>query len=238
VDAVEGRAPSAGADPTPSASVVTASPEPGDWLATPGTGRDPIAIGVVSVPPRPIEKQPGFLGVGLDLQYKPGEGAPAGVRIDTVTPDGAALEAGLQPGDLVVRVDGAPTPTPAELKTAIAARNPGDRVEVEALRGEAKVVVVATLRGWAPNPAERRAHYQNRLGGELSERRFGFPAAMQHDTVLAPTECGGPLVDIDGRVVGLNISRAGRTESYALPAEVVAGRLLDLMSGRLAPPGE
>ena len=62
-----------------------------------------------------------------------------------------------------------------------------------------------------------RSDFQNSLGGKLSVRRFGFPLAFQHDTVLRPSDCGGPVVDLDGRVVGFNIARAGRTESYALP---------------------
>ena len=44
---------------------------------------------------------------------------------------------------------------------------------------------------------------------------------LQHDSVLKPSECGGPLVDLDGKVVGINIARAGRTETYAIPSEVV-----------------
>ena len=29
---------------------------------------------------------------------------------------------------------------------------------------------------------------------------------------------GGPLVDLDGHIIGINIARAGRISSYALPA--------------------
>ena len=59
---------------------------------------------------------------------------------------------------------------------------------------------------------------------------------ITHDTVLAPSECGGPLVDLDGRTIGFNIARGGRTESYAVPTPVVMTLLYDLMSGNLAPP--
>ena len=45
--------------------------------------------------------------------------------------------------------------------------------------------------------------------------------AIQHDSVLRPIDCGGPVVDVDGKVVGLNIARAGRVESYALPSSLV-----------------
>ena len=32
---------------------------------------------------------------------------------------------------------------------------------------------------------------------------------------------GGPVVDLDGNVVGINIARAGRVETLALPRETV-----------------
>ena len=34
-------------------------------------------------------------------------------------------------------------------------------------------------------------------------------------------ECGGPVIDLEGRVIGLNISRLDRSGSLALPAAVV-----------------
>jgi serine protease Do len=75
----------------------------------------------------------------------------------------------------------------------------------------------------------------NRMGGPLSERRNGFPTILQHDAVLRPSDCGGPLVDLDGKVIGINIARAGRTESYAAPAEALLPLMYDLMSGKHAP---
>ena len=60
--------------------------------------------------------------------------------------------------------------------------------------------------------------------------------AFQHDTTLRPDQCGGPLVGLDGKVMGINIARAGRVVSYAIPADIVATLLADLKSGKLAPP--
>lgn len=208
---------------------------PGDWLATVGLGRDPVAVGVLSVLPRKIDKRPGFLGVGFNRQPVAEEIKKRAVQVTEVRPDSAAAEAGLLIGDLIASIDEKPTPNTDALRKAIQLRNPGDRVRLSVLREDKTLPMVAVLRGWQPNPAERRAYYQNSLGGELSERRFGFPSALQHDTVLDADDCGGPIVDLDGRVVGFNISRAGRTETYALPVESVRDRLFELMSGRLAP---
>jgi serine protease Do len=73
------------------------------------------------------------------------------------------------------------------------------------------------------------------MGGPLSVRSADFPLVLQHDTVLRPIDCGGPVCDLSGKVVGVNIARAGRVESYAIPADQITGLLPDLMSGKLAP---
>ena len=44
---------------------------------------------------------------------------------------------------------------------------------------------------------------------------------IPHDLAIAPTDCGGPLVDIEGRCLGVNIARALRVASYALPPSAV-----------------
>jgi serine protease Do len=42
--------------------------------------------------------------------------------------------------------------------------------------------------------------------------------------------CGGPLVNLDGQAVGLNIARADRVTTYALPARLVKQALDSLKS--------
>src|SRR5438034_2409763 len=76
------------------------------------------------------------------------------------------------------------------------------------------------------------------MGSALSSRRNGYPSILQHDSVVKPTECGGPIVDLDGKVIGINICRAGRVESWAVPAEAVQPLLFDLMAGKLPPKRE
>ena len=81
-----------------------------------------------------------------------------------------------------------------------------------------------------------RGDFQNKMGSTLSEKRAGFPIILQHDTVLKSSDCGGPLVDLDGKVVGINIARAGRTETYAIPAEALQPIIAELKSGKFPPP--
>ena len=75
------------------------------------------------------------------------------------------------------------------------------------------------------------------LSGPVSKRSTDFPMVLQHDTVMSPNECGGP------RAGGCRRPRRGdqhracrRTESYALPADVIVPLIDDLKSGKMPPP--
>lgn len=201
----------------------------GRWVATLGQGDDPIAVGVVSVSARRIPHQAGILGVKLE------EASPNGALVDTVYTESGADEAGIEKGDVIVSVNDQKTTSRDAVINAVRKYTPGDVIGVGIKRGDDLRVVRARLAGQVKEFPLDRGQYQNNLGGELSDRRFGFPTAVQHDTVIDPDDCGGPLVDLDGAVVGFNAARAGRTESYAIPSYVVRGLLFELMSGRLTP---
>lgn len=209
---------------------------PGDWVATPGTGKEPVAVGVVSVATRnmPARSYPpatnpnsGYLGINL-------ADAEGGVKVGGVQENTAAAKAGLKVGDVILTINARPIPDPETLMNTIARFKPNDKIKIKIKREDKEEEIEATL-GKRPSNLSR-GDFQNRLGNEMSERRTGFPVILQHDTVLRPTDCGGPLVDLDGKVIGINIARAGRTESYAIPSESVLALLPDLKSGKLAPP--
>lgn len=67
-----------------------------------------------------------------------------------------------------------------------------------------------------------------RLGAVPSGRLTGFPVVIQHDSPLYPEQCGGPLLNLDGEAIGVNIARFGRVESFALPADEVEGVIAKL----------
>jgi serine protease Do len=165
-----------------------------------------------------------------------------------VSPDTPAEKAGLKDGDVVVSINGKPIATSIEMFAAIQTHKPGDVIQIVVHRDDAILEKSVTL-GRRPGAAPGRGGQgggggqggrggrgrpdQNRMGSELSEKST-FPTVLQHDTVIKPTDCGGPLIDLDGRVVGINVARAGRVESYALPSEIVVPLLADLMSGKSA----
>lgn len=205
-----------------------AVPPVGSLVASSGIERDPLAIGILSVSPRRIPAPSGALGVQLDTSEDV-------ARIEQVMPDSAAEKAGLQADDIITHVNEKSIKGRQEMVETIRGYMPGERVTLQIRRGKEELTITATLGSLATLVHGDRADFQNNLGGSLSDRRAGFASVIQHDTVLRPSDCGGPLVDLDGRVIGINIARAGRVESYALTLEIVKPLLEDLKSGKLAP---
>ena len=190
------------------------NPRVGEWVVTPGIETSPQAVGIISVPPRKIPHKRAFIGVELDFRS-------AGARIARIMEGLGAEKSGLKSGDVILTVNGVAVETSAELSDTLRKFREGEVVKLKVRReraefdAEVEMKVPAGER-FGNNPD--RQDRMNRLGSELSSRAEGFDLAIQHDTVLQAWQCGGPLVNLEGKAVGLNIARAGRIASYALPA--------------------
>ncbi len=203
-----------------------ADPTVGQFLITPGTEKTPLAVGVISVPRRAVEKDEvhGVLGVKLAMQD--------GAVIEEMFDDSAALSAGIQIGDEITGVDSIAVSSPRDLVREIAKHQPGETVVLEVRRNGQTLILPATLTHPFGTFLSRIAQ-QNRLGGEISQRSSGFPVVIQHDSTLKPSECGGPAVNIDGQIVGINIARSGRTESLLIPTSEALNVLQSFREGKL-----
>ena len=193
-----------------------ATPKLGAFVVTASPEREALAIGTYSVQPRSTrEGEQAFLGVQPIVVMN-------GVRVTDIQPGSASYEAGLRDNDVIVKIAGKPTVDVASLVKVIREHRPGDQVTIEYQRNGVTKTAQATFagRGLA---GERAARFKmmNRLGAVPSRRDGNFPSVFQHDTPLFPEQCGGPMVDLDGQVIGLNIARKGRAASYALPATQV-----------------
>ncbi|MDB5331229.1 MAG: hypothetical protein JWP03_2380 [Phycisphaerales bacterium] len=199
----------------------------GQWVATVGTTNVPVAVGVLSVGRRKIPGRSGKLGVAL------ADADGHGAKVMQVLPDSPAEKAGVRVDDIITEINGTAVDNREALVTIVRKFPPGHEVSVTFRRGEKKMEITAKLAGGLG--PEAREDAMNRMGGALSERNSNFPAVLQHDTVLTPAQCGGPLVTLDGKAIGINIARAGRVESYVLPADVILALLDDLKSGKRPP---
>jgi serine protease Do len=209
----------------------------GNWVATSSTDDKPVAVGVVSVaaramPPSPKISLPtnpanrGYLGI----QMEDAEGG--GVRLVVVTPDAPAVKAGLKVDDVILSIDDKETPDRETLGAMVGLHKPGEKIKIRFRRGGNEEEVEVTLGKRPASFPQDRGDIQNSMDTDRSQRRTGFPVTLQHDTVLNANECGGPLVDLEGRVIGINIARGGRTDTYAIPAEAILPLLPDLMAGK------
>lgn len=188
---------------------------PGSIVMAPSPDGDLLAVGVISdhrqpapAPKRRDERQ-GWLGIALGEDDK-------ALEVQNVMPKSAAEKAGLKAGDLIKRLEGVDVKSAEQLIAAIGKLPPESQIALVIERQGQQLKLAATL---ARPP--RRLPHDNWGGGPFSERRWGFGSVLPHDLAIAPRDCGGPLVDIDGKVVGINIARALRVASYALPAQVV-----------------
>ena len=203
----------------PARAEAAAVPTPGSWVAVPGIDAAPDAVGVVSAGAR--ELSPVRLGVGFFRARGEGD-APGPLVVSFVQDDMGAAQAGVRRGDQMLRLDGRELVETADLIEPLRDANVGDTVDLVVERNGKRLTLPITLMH-RPLDLKDRTDFMNQMGNTLSRRRDGFDAVFQHDATIEPEQCGGPLVDLDGRLIGINIARAGRVESYALPlAEVVA----------------
>jgi serine protease Do len=206
----------------------------GSWVVCPGTGDDPVAIGVISVATRdvpngggPIDTaspNAGYLGVQFDTDF-------AGIRLLAVLPKTPAEKAGLKKGDIILALQMKSVTGIEEFQGLMQQHKSGDTVALKIKRGDEELEIKPTL---DKRPANR-GDLQNNMGSKLSSRRTGYPTILQHDSVLLPEDCGGPLVDLAGRVLGINVCRAGRVESWTVPTEVIRPLLVEMKTGKPAP---
>jgi serine protease Do len=199
-------------------------PQPGAFLASTSGAGLPAGIGILSAPLYRHSQQRGFLGVQMTRQQQP-------VTLQTVTEDSAAAAAGLLAGDVILALGGEPVDTSAEFMRRLGLSKPGDKVSLHVRRDERELDLEATLRTDRRGPLSS----QERLWGPLSEVRSGFGDVLQHDTVLRPDQCGGPLVDLSGKAVGINIARAGRVETLALPSSTVRKAVARMLAEQAKP---
>jgi serine protease Do len=208
----------------------------GNWLAAAGPSSDPVGVGIVSVATRTLRgadaeyklnNNRGFLGVSID------DFEEKGAKVIDLTPGGAAAKAGIKKDDVITEVAGKLVKSREALQELMGDYRPGESVALRVSRAGETLKMTITL---TKSPLEKsRGEIQNSMGSELSGRRTGFPSILQSDMILDPKNCGGPVVDLDGNVIGVGIARAGRVESWVLPSENIRPLLSDMRSGKYPP---
>lgn len=193
----------------------------GRLVAAPDGRGGSVGVGMVSVEQRAM-KGPFPAAVTKAAPYvpKPAPQAILGKVIDGKAllvrrVKGGAARAGIVPGDLVVRMNGQPVRDADDVDRLIAKSAAGDRLSMVVERGGRQVDVSVEL---DEDPYIRcpgaTAWYRNL-------RADDFPAVFEHDIPLLLDECGGPVIDLDGKAVGMTIARVGQHGCMAVPADAI-----------------
>jgi len=202
----------------------------GQWAITPGIADTPQAVGIISALPHRIRPARALIGVRFDF----GTSKPS---IETILPGLGADKAGLKPGDIIVAINSQVVTNREQVIEALRDFREGQTVKLRIQRRvtqfTAEVRMMTPKAGQFDDSSDSSRQF-SRLRGQISQRAEGFDQAIEHDTVLQPWLCGGPLVDLDGKAIGINIARASRVSTYALPSRLVK-RILDNLKTSLKP---
>ena len=204
---------------------------PGSFLCLTRPDGQAAGMGVVSVMPRSLRSSDrAFLGVAMDLEFK-----GPGVLVRRVELGTGAERSGLIASDIILEVTGKKVNGSFELSTLLQRLDPGQKVKIRFARGEEEREIEVELGGRprAPRIPYSRMEQMNNMGGHrYSEVRDGFSSVVQSDMQIAPEDCGAPVVDLEGRVVGLAIARAGRIKTFIIPSSAIK----KLLALKPAPP--
>ena len=187
------------------------APNIGSFLITPDWDGKGL-ISIVSSETFTSRKQQsrGFLGV-VPADYEGGSGA----ILREVTDGGAADRAGLQVGDVVTKLNETKISSHQQMRRFLGTVDPNDTVVAMILRAEGRLEKTIRL-GAYPSGTGHAADRMDKSG-----RRDGFSKVIPHDANLEPDDCGGPVFDLSGNFVGLNIARNSRVRSYIIPRTIV-----------------
>ena len=212
----------------------------GTLIAAVSTGEDPTGLGVISVAARSLdERSKGFLGIQMGMAGD--REAPAkGVLIGKIIEGGAAERAGMAAGDVILSVNAEEIVSPRQLQKLVIGLKPDQKVKVQIERDGKPQELELSLGNRAEaakanGGLDRRQLDQTALmGSSLSKNATGYPNAVQSDLALQAEDAGGPVIDVSGAIVGLNIARAERVSTFLIPAKIVNTLLADVQSGKFA----
>lgn len=197
---------------------------PISWVFSPYLGLQEIRIGIKSGNLRTIGREGGVMGVLLGRDGKKN----GGVEINEVVPQAAADRAGLLAQDLILSVDGKRVLKKDQVIEIVSSKDPGDMVILEILRKNKKKQLKVTL---GHNSVTFELFNRNlQMSGPVSKRKDNFPLILQHDLPLPKEGMGGPLFNLEGKCIGINIARVDRVTTFALPVSTIKPYLKDWLS--------
>jgi serine protease Do len=159
-------------------------------------------IGISMAPEGLEDAKKKELGINTDVD---------GVYVMEVAPNGAAAQAGLQKGDVIVKVNGIKVDENAQLAELVARQKPGDKVSLSFVRNGSEQTVDVTLQGKMGEFASMKSAAVQSMGAEFSDLSKDDAAKLGVDggVVVNNLKEGGVLSNQTNMRPGFIITKVG-----------------------------
>jgi len=159
----------------------------------------------------PVRIIPGYFGA--NAVFKEGK-----VTLSKIQPGSPVESSGLIVGDAILSINGIPLRKPEDYGNELRKYNAGEKLNLQCIRGDSsfyKYIELTTRVQPISN------HSQDQFEGGKSVRRDGFQNVFTHDARIRSYECGSPVFDVSGKLIGINIARYSHATTIVIPSVVV-----------------
>ena len=203
----------------------------GSLIIAPTANPNQPAVGIVSLRTRSIPitfshfvgEQKVILGLGFNNNS---------MIVGQITPDMPADSAGIKEGDEVIELNGKSYSDSKLFVAEVKKAQTGQTLTIKVKRGGKELTFTPLLgeRKSSTQASKGIGEADDLAGGKLSKRRTNFPLAIQHDAALWADQVGGPLINLKGETIGINIARYDRVCTFAIPADLAKKTIEKLKS--------
>jgi serine protease Do len=186
----------------------------GTWVIVNGvTSRSKrrVLAGIISSEAREILPEGGAV-LGVQLEENKGR-----ILIKKIVEDSGAEQAGLLANDQITALESQKVKDLEDFTEKMKAAKAGSKVKIRILRNSKEMEFEVSIS--AHNELFPEESRNDQMSGIVSRRRSGFQRVIQHDVFGAKQTMGGPVLNLDGQAIGMNIARANRAETFAIPVE-------------------
>lgn len=186
----------------------------GTWVIVNGvTSRSKrrVLAGIISAEAREILPE-GGTALGVQLEEKKGN-----LLIKDIIGGSGAEEAGLLKKDQITALESKQIRSLEDFIEKMKAAKAGSKVKIRVLRNSKEIEFDVSIS--ARNELLPEESRNDQMSGIVSKRRSGFQRVIQHDVFGAKQTMGGPVLNLDGQAIGMNIARVNRAETFAIPVE-------------------
>jgi serine protease Do len=152
-----------------------------------------------------------YLGISVLFKSKP-------AMVSVVKPGSPAALAGIKTDDLILAINGIALQQASDFTPTMEKFWAGEQMQVtwSSAGKQQQQTIQSIARPFVPSN-----HPVDRFAGGSSARRDGFDQVFVHDAVILPTQCGAPIVDAAGNLIGITIARYSRAVALGLPTSVI-----------------